>query len=89
MRRDSKLRGFGETDDRTRVTKINVKASKEYGKHHKDWATRGGVVANTIEHELIHQKHNDMTEKEVRKETDRHMKSMPKERKNKLYSLLK
>jgi hypothetical protein len=46
-------------------------------------------VANTIEHELIHQKHNHMTEKEVRKKTLEHMKSMPKERKNKLYSLLK
>ena len=79
---------FGETDDRKKTIKINVKASKEYGKYHDDWATKGGAVANSIEHEIIHAKHNNMTEKEVRKKTLEHMKSMSPKYKNKLYSIL-
>lgn len=89
VRVDNRLKAFGETDDATRITKINVAASKEYGRHHKDWATKGGAVANTIQHEIIHQKHNAMSETDVRKETAERMATMGRREKNKLYTLIK
>ena len=79
------MRDFGETDDRTRKIKVNVKASKEFGKKHDNWATKGGAVANSIQHEIIHAKHNDMSEREVRKRTPIELEKMSKKTKQKLY----
>ena len=67
---------------------MNVKASKEYGKKHDNWATKGGAVANSIEHEIIHAKHNDMSEEEDRKRTPIELEKMGKAKKNNLYKLL-
>lgn len=82
------MRNFGDSDDRTKITRINVSKSKEYGKKHDNWATKGGAVANSIEHEILHAKHNTMTEKDVRKKTIENLSHMSSAKKNKLYKLV-
>ena len=82
------MRDFGDSDDRTRVVRINVKKSKAYGKEHDNWATKGGAVANSITHEILHAKHPDATENEVREHTPKILEKMDKKSKTKLYNLV-
>lgn len=85
------MRDFGETDDKKRTIRINVKKSKEYGRKNHDKATIGGTVANTIEHEILHAKRvgrKDNTEDKVWKKTSEVMRTMPTKQKNKLYKLV-
>ncbi len=82
------MRDFGDSDDRTRMTRINVKKSKEYGRKHDDWATKGGAVANSIQHEILHAKHPRMHEKTVRKQTISNLRHMSRRGRNKLYRLV-
>ena len=82
------MREAGETDDGKKTIRVNVKKSKEYAKKHDNWATKGGSVANSIEHEIIHAKDNSKTEKQVRKETPLALAKMSKREKNNLYKLV-
>lgn len=82
------MRDFGDSDDRTKITRINVKKSKAYGLKHDNWATKGGAVANSIQHEVLHAKHPTMTEKDVRRKTPLLLSRMTRKGRNKLYKLV-
>lgn len=83
------MRDFGDTDDRTKTVRINPKKSKEYGKSHDNKLTKGGSLANTILHEIIHTADPSKSEKQVYKETPRQLVRMSKHQKKKLYNLIK
>lgn len=85
---DNHLKAFGETDDEKRTVKINVKASKAYGAKHNDKHTKGGSLANTIVHEILHTKDPRATEKETWDRADRITPKLHQKVKNKLYKLI-
>lgn len=67
--KDNKLRGcYGESDFEKNLIRVNVKrhSQKEY-KRINPLANGKEDTASTVQHELLHFKHKDMSEKNVRK----------------------
>jgi len=73
---------YGATDDLKRVVKVNKRLSKTKPTHKR----RYPEVLDTETHELQHEKHPNMTEKDVYKKTRKLVRRMTKKQRQKVYS---
>lgn len=93
VKKDNKLRVFGETDLDKKVIRINKKKSRSVkpGKKVRMLNRKGksGELLDTIKHELLHVDHPKAKEKTIRKMTERATKRMSKKEKGRLYNLVK
>lgn len=84
IKKDNKIRSFGDTDIDKKVIRINKKMSKK-----KRRAKKYPEILDTIVHEAKHAKSPHMYEKNVRKHTKKAIKYMGKKVKQKYYKLVK
>lgn len=80
---------YGETDDQTKIVKINKALSKKKPMHKRPinkGAKKYPEVLDTILHENLHAKNPSWTEKKTYKETHKQIRKLSKQSKKKLYS---
>ncbi len=71
---NNNMKAFGQMDPKTNVVEVNLKK-------HKGDKTE---LANTIHHELLHDKHPDMSERDVKNKADRETNQMSQVEKERL-----
>jgi len=91
VKKDNKMKWFGDTDTTKKIIRINIKKSKQTGKKRGMLGrkVRNGEVLDTILHETLHAKHPKKSEREITKLTPKVSKKLSKRSKNKLYGLIK
>lgn len=80
IKKDNKMRAFGDTDLAKKVIRINKKKSKK--------SKRTGEVLDTIVHEVTHAKHPKMYERTVRKHTTKLISHLTRKTKSAYYKLV-
>lgn len=81
---------FGESDDKTKIVKINKRLSKYSRKRPiKKGSTKYPELKDTLYHERYHTLHPKASERTTYKKTKKAMKKIGKKASQKLYNLIK